>query len=206
MASRSSQRHGLHSAQTFSSTNFRCDALRNGNDRRPCVSCSYACRGFLFAIGLNLSRAPAGLAATCLPPSLSGCAPHCWTCVHVLLCSGAYPQLRLRACAGACATSRNRRTIRHWEVTARVQKIFLSFFWICLIFYLFADLARACLGSWSVRRGRARSCEYVWIAQSHTARAAPLDPWTGPDLTWLWTLAVVVCEKFVVVLLCSLST
>ncbi len=24
--------------------------------------------------------------------------------------------------------------IRHWEVTARVQKAFLSFFWICLIF------------------------------------------------------------------------
>ena len=24
--------------------------------------------------------------------------------------------------------------------------------------------------SWSVRRGRARSCEYVWIAQSHTER------------------------------------
>ena len=25
--------------------------------------------------------------------------------------------------------------IRHWEVTARVQKAFLSFFWICLIFF-----------------------------------------------------------------------
>jgi hypothetical protein len=75
--------------------------------------------------------------------------------------------------------------IRHWEVTARVQKAFLSFFsicfWICLVFFdLFADLARACLGSWSVRRGRARSCEYVWIAQSdsglirrETSRARP---------------------------------
>ena len=59
--------------------------------------------------------------------------------------------------------------MRHWEVTARVHKAFLSFFSIWLIFFdLFADLARACLGSWSVRRGRASSCEYVWIAQSHT--------------------------------------
>ena len=33
--------------------------------------------------------------------------------------------------------------IRHWEVTARVQKAFLSFFSICFDFFeLFADLAR----------------------------------------------------------------
>ncbi len=36
------------------------------------------------------------------------------------------------------------------------------------------------------------SCEYVWCAQSHTGRAL-LDRKTGPDLTWQWTLAVVVC-------------
>ena len=35
---------------------------------------------------------------------------------------------------------------------------------------LFTDLARAFWASWSVRRGRARSCGYVWIAQSHTER------------------------------------
>ena len=29
------------------------------------------------------------------------------------------------------------RKIRHWEVTARVDKAFLSFFWICLIFLIF---------------------------------------------------------------------
>ena len=58
--------------------------------------------------------------------------------------------------------------IRHWEVTARVHKAFLSFFWICLIFLL--TWHEHAWVSWSVRRGRARSCEYVWIAQSHTER------------------------------------
>jgi hypothetical protein len=48
--------------------------------------------------------------------------------------------------------------------------------------------------SWSVRRGRARSCEYVWIAQSHSGRSSSLDArGPGPDLTWQRTLAVVVC-------------
>ena len=50
---------------------------------------------------------PARLAGTCLPARLSGCDPHCWMCVHVLMCSGACLQYRLSACradsrAGAC--------------------------------------------------------------------------------------------------------
>ncbi len=56
--------------------------------------------------------------------------------------------------------------IRHWEVTARVQKAFLSFFWICLliclIFLIFLlrsrarpDLA-ADSGCRRVRRARGR--------------------------------------------------
>ncbi len=68
-------------------------------------------------------------------------------------------------------------------MTARVQKGF-SFGFLDLFdfFDLFADLARRELAwvSWSVRRGRARSCEYVWIAQSdsglirrETSRARP---------------------------------
>ena len=85
--------------------------------------------------------------------------------------------------------------IRHWEVTARVQKAFLSFFWICLIFLIFLLTWREhAWVSWSVRRGRARSCEYVWIAQSHSGRSSSLDArGPGPDLTWQRTLAVVVC-------------
>ena len=74
--------------------------------------------------------------------------------------------------------------IRHWEVTGRVQKAFLSFFsvfWICLIFLIFLLTWRELAWvSWSVRRDRARSCEYVWIAQSdsglirrETSRARP---------------------------------
>ena len=85
--------------------------------------------------------------------------------------------------------------IRHWEVTARVQKAFLSFFWICLIFLIFLLTWREhAWVSWSVRRGRARSCECVVRMDSTIAHwAAPLDRETGPDLTWQWTLAVVVC-------------
>jgi hypothetical protein len=52
-------------------------------------------------------------------------------------------------------------------VTARVHKAFLSFFWICLIFLIFLLTWRELAWvSWSVRRGRARLCEYVWIALS----------------------------------------
>ena len=58
------------------------------------------------------------------------------------------------------------KNIRHWEVTARVQKAFLSFFWICLliclIFLIFLlrsrarpDLA-ADSGCRRVRRARGR--------------------------------------------------
>ena len=35
---------------TSSSLNFRYDAYRNRNDRKPCVNGSYACRDFLFVI------------------------------------------------------------------------------------------------------------------------------------------------------------
>ncbi len=45
------------------------------------------------------------------------------------------------------------------------------------------------LQDWSVRRGRASSHgAHKFAAQSHL-----LDRETGPDLTWQWTLAVVVC-------------
>ena len=50
--------------------------------------------------------------------------------------------------------------IRHWEVTARVHKAFLSFFWICLFFGIFLLTWREhAWVSWSVRRDRASSCE-----------------------------------------------
>jgi hypothetical protein len=89
------------------------------------------------------------------------------------------------------------------EVTARVQKAFLSFFSICLIYFdfsdLFTDLARACLG---FLRSPSRSCEVVRVRHrdmirygSHNRTAASLDVRGpgGPDLTWQRTLAVVVC-------------
>ncbi len=41
---------------------------------------------------------PARLAGTCLPARLSGCDPHCWMCVHVVLCCAACLQVRQRAC------------------------------------------------------------------------------------------------------------
>ena len=76
--------------------------------------------------------------------------------------------------------------IRHWEVTARVQKAFLSFFWICFDFFdLFADLARACLG---FLERPSRSCEVVRVRSTHglhNRTAASLDVGgPGPDLTW----------------------
>ena len=56
--------------------------------------------------------------------------------------------------------------------------------------YLFADLARACLG---FLERPSRSCEVVRVRIDRTIahRAAPLDRETVPDLTWPWTLAVV---------------
>ncbi len=51
--------------------------------------------------------------------------------------------------------------IRHWEVTARVQKAFF-FVFLDLIFFIFLLTWREhAWVSWSVRRGRARSCKYV---------------------------------------------
>ena len=74
------------------------------------------------------------------------------------------------------------------------QRFSFGFLDLFDFFDLFAELARACWVSWSVRRGRARSCEYVWIAQSHSGRSSSLDArGPGPDLTWQRTLAVVVC-------------
>ena len=99
---------------TSSSSRFRYDAYRNRNDRKPCVNGSYACRGSLFCDSLSLSlkdfagpSPPARLAGPCLPARLSGYDPHCWMCVHVVLCSGACLQIRLSACrqdsrSGAC--------------------------------------------------------------------------------------------------------
>jgi hypothetical protein len=68
--------------------------------------------------------------------------------------------------------------IRHWEVTARVQKAFLSFFSICLTFFNFLLTWREhAWVSWSVRRGayrgRASSCEYVRCAPSHRGPVRP---------------------------------
>ena len=83
--------------------------------------------------------------------------------------------------------------IRHWEVTARVQKAFLSFFSSCFDFFdLFADLARACLGFLerpsTLVRGRASTYGL------HNRTAASLDARRpGPDLTWQRKLAAVVC-------------
>jgi hypothetical protein len=39
-----------------------------------------------------------------------------------------------------------------------------------------------------VVRGRAST-----YASHNRTLSGPIDPETGPDLTWLWTLAVVVC-------------
>ncbi len=83
-------------------------------------------------------------------------------------------------------------------MTARVQKAFLSVFSSFLdlfdFFDLFADLARACLG---FLERPSRSCEVVRVRMDRTIAhwAAPLDRETGPDLTWEWTLAVVVCGR-----------
>jgi hypothetical protein len=77
------------------------------------------------------------------------------------------------------------------EVTARVQKAFLSFFSICLICFdfsdLFTDLARACLG---FLRSPSRSCEVVRVrhmirygSHNRTAASGSLDVrGPGPDL------------------------
>ena len=70
-------------------------------------------------------------------------------------------------------------------MTARVQKAFLSFFWICFDFFdLFADLARACLG---FLERPSRSCEVVRVRSTHVLHnrtAASLDVGgPGPDLT-----------------------
>ena len=99
---------------TLGSRNFRYDAFWNRNDRKPCVNNGpNACR-FMSVIESCLSlkdfagpSPPAGLAGTCLPARLSGCDPHCWMCVHVVLCSGACLQVRLSVCredprAGSC--------------------------------------------------------------------------------------------------------
>ena len=55
--------------------------------------------------------------------------------------------------------------IRHWEVTARVQKAFLSFFSICFDFFLKFLLTwrEHAWVSWSVRRDRARSCDSEYV-------------------------------------------
>jgi hypothetical protein len=54
--------------------------------------------------------------------------------------------------------------VRHWEVTARVQKGFSFVFLDVFLgfFDLFADLARACLGSSFLERP-SRSCEVVRV-------------------------------------------
>jgi hypothetical protein len=63
------------------------------------------------------------------------------------------------------------------------RKAFLSFFWICLIFLIFLLTWRELAWvSWSVRRGRARSCEYVWIAQSHSGLVSRGRSRARPDL------------------------
>jgi hypothetical protein len=106
----------------------------------------------------------------------------------------------MRDWPGACVESfglvdDNDLIIRHWEVTARVHKAFLFGFLDLFDFLIFLLTWRELAWvSWSVRRGRARSCEYVWIAQSHSGRSSSLDArGPGPDLTWQRTLAVVVC-------------
>ena len=77
-------------------------------------------------------------------------------------------------------SSLRKEEIRHWEVTARVQKAFLSFFSICFDFLNFWLTWREhAWVSWSVRRGRARSCEHGL----HNRTAASLDVGgPGPDL------------------------
>jgi hypothetical protein len=79
-----------------------------------------------------------------------------------------------------------RAAIRHWEVTARVQKAFRSFFSICFDFFLNFLLTwrEHAWVSWSVRRGT--SCEVVRVRSTHglhNRTAASLDVGgPGPDL------------------------
>ena len=78
--------------------------------------------------------------------------------------------------------------IRHWEVTARVHTdfsfVFLAFLLICSILFSFLRTRDEHVwASWGLRQARASSCECVSL----------LDRETGPDLTWQWTLAVLVC-------------
>jgi hypothetical protein len=96
---------------------------------------------------------------------------------------GPAPGRHARAAEPSLESLWTRLLIRHWEVTARVQKAFLSVFWICLIFLIFLlTLREHAWVSWSVRRGRARSCEYVWIAQSHSGLVSRGRSRARPDL------------------------
>ena len=86
------------------------------------------------------------------------------------------------------------RLIRHWEVTARVHKTFLSFFWILFDFLIFSLAWRERVwASWIPVELVVRPSTYG--AHNLNRTAALLDRETGPDLTWQWTLAVVMCGR-----------
>ncbi len=68
--------------------------------------------------------------------------------------------------------------------------VFLELFDFLIFLLTWRELAWV---SWSVRRGRARSCEYVWIAQSDSGLIRRETSRAPGDLTWQRTLAVVVC-------------
>ena len=72
-----------------------------------------------------------------------------------------------------CATA-SYVVIRHWEVTARSKRLFFRFSRFVLIFLIFLLTWRELAWvSWSVRRGRARSCEYVVLRMDCTNAQRP---------------------------------
>jgi hypothetical protein len=75
-------------------------------------------------------------------------------------------------------------------VTATVHKDFLSFFWILFDFFdIFLTWREHVWASWILVELVARPS----TSGAHNRTAALLDRETGPDLTWQWTLAVLVC-------------
>jgi hypothetical protein len=79
-------------------------------------------------------------------------------------------------------------------VTARVEGLSFVFLDFYSIFLIFLVTWHGCLGFLESSPSSWCSCEFVRVRMVRTiAQPLLIDRETGPDLTWQWTLAVVVC-------------